>query len=204
MRQSRHWPRIRCIVCEKEFSPYKHAHRRQCCSDACRRQHDEAKYVVKRTLSAVDAAYIAGLVDGEGTLSIWRESQPENKTGFKSVITFTIAQANQPFLEDIREILGNGRIYSTGRVKNPKHKKCFQLGFKRHQTRWILPQLIPYLRIKRRQAELVMQCLDTLDRSSRRDGDAHAERAALYHECHALNQRGIPNGSSAETPGQET
>lgn len=183
------WGRVVCCVCETVFFGRK---RRMCCSDECRRVRDEAKYVVKRTLSVADAAYIAGLVDGEGTLSVWREHRRANKSGFRYVPTFTISQADQQFLEDIREIVGNGRVYlADARKKNPQHKPCYNLIFKAHQTRWVLPQLLPYLRVKRRQAELVLRYLDTTGEDSRRDSAAHNTRAKLYEQCHDLNRRGV-------------
>src|SRR5262245_16572785 len=108
-------PTQRCPICERDF--YQHhgrTHKRICCSEQCRRERDEARYVVKRTLSAVDAAYLAGLVDGEGTISVWRERRRENVTGWRYKTTFTIAQANGPFLQEIRQMVGNGNVYSNG------------------------------------------------------------------------------------------
>lgn len=187
-------PTQRCPVCEREF--YHHhggRHTRVCCSEACLRQFNEAKYVVKRTLSVADAAYLAGLVDGEGTLSLWRCRRAGNRSGFQYQITFTISQASHPFLEEIRQMVGNGRIGRSNPNKSaPQHKACFVLVFGNHPTRWVLPQLMPYLRRKRRQAEVVLKYFATLEVASRRNTAGHEERAALYAECHDLNRRGLP------------
>jgi hypothetical protein len=185
-------------VCEKEFSPFKQSHRRQCCSDACRRQRDEARYVVKRVLTTAEAAYLAGLVDGEGTISVWRHRAPRNSSGYTYVPIFTIAQANQPFLEEIRDIVGNGSVRRANRasLQNPKHKDCYTLSFRAHQTRWVLPQILPYLRIKRRQADLLLEYYTSTE-LGRRISEGHDVRAGIYAECHRLNAKG-PRGHEFE------
>lgn len=186
--KSQHW--LHCKICDGAFRPSGRIDR-QCCSEACRRERDEARYVVKRVLTIAEAAYLAGLVDGEGTLSVWKERRPANITGFRYKVTFTIAQANQKFLEEIGRMGGNGSVRLCTRNRPERgHKPVYTVRFYSHQTRWLLPQLLPYLRIKRRQAELVLKFLGTTDRS-RRDRLAHGERADLYDECHALNKRGL-------------
>ena len=190
-RESRNWPSLRCPVCEVEFRPYKHSHRRMCCSDACRRIHEEAKYVVKRTLNVAEAAYLAGLIDGEGTISLWKVNAPKNARGFTHHVTFTIAQSNEPYLDEIRNMIGNGTV----KLKNPggdrgkNSKPCFGLRFNAYQTRWILPQILPYLRLKRRQAEIVLEYFRSLHVGGRRGpSEAHLE---LMEECQRLNRRGL-------------
>jgi hypothetical protein len=149
----------------------------------------DAKSVVPYTMTVAEAAYFAGLVDGEGTVSLWRNVNPKNRSGVSYKVTFTIAQANAPFLEDVRTMVANGVVALSGRNK-PHQKVTYALRFNGSQARWILPQIMPYLRIKRRQAEIVMEYLGLFD-TSRRDPAAHVRRAALYEECHALNRRGV-------------
>jgi len=192
MRESRNWPRLTCPICENEFSPYKHSHRRLCCSDACRRIYDEARYVVKRVLTPTEAAYLAGIVDGEGTLSVWKEKRPANVAGVRYKCTFTIAQASWEFLERMREMTGNGTVQKSNAGWKPHHKQVYTLTFKSHATQWVLPQILPYLIRKRRQGELVMQFYKTL--TTRRQGIAGRE--AIYEECHELNRRGLRPGET--------
>lgn len=177
-----------CSVCEKEYTA---SRSRVCCSEACRRVRDEARYVNRRKLSAVDAAYLAGVVDGEGTLSVWKERRPGNAGGFRFKITFTISQANLQYLDDLRRMAGNGSIRSSGPRDRPNHKPCFKLQFLTNETRWVLPQIMPYLRLKQKQAEAVMAYMESID-LGRRSREGMAIRERLYQECHELNRRGLP------------
>ena len=157
----------------------------------------ETKYVVKRVLTTAEAAYLAGIVDGEGTLSVWRSRPHDYRSRDKYAMTFTIAQADWPFLDGIRQMAGNGHVAACRRKQpDPRRKPEYKLVFNGHQTRWILPQISPYLRVKRRQADLVLQFLGA--------GVGDKERARIYGECHALNQKGpaaIPINRPEALPG---
>lgn len=185
-----------CAYCEKLFYPWNNQHKAICCSAACRRQYDEARCVVRRVLTVAEAAYLAGLIDGEGTLSVGKEKCKTNATGYRYTMRFSIAQANLPYLERIREMIGNGTVRVQDMRKQPSnHRPVYSLFFHRHQARWILPQVMPYLKLKGRHAEVVMAFLGSLadgreDRKTFQEKDVL--RQPLYEESLILNHRGLP------------
>jgi hypothetical protein len=73
-------------------------------------------------------------------------------------------------------------------------KECVIWTIGANACRALLPLVLPYLRVKKRQAELLLQYLDYAQhRINRTEGgrEQHAARAqAIYDELAALNRRG--------------
>lgn len=135
---------------------------------------------------------MAGLIDGEGTLSIWRERAPKNALGFRNKTTFTISQASKPFLDEIRDMVANGTVAlgSQNSKKKAHHKDGYILRFNATQTMWVLPQVAPYLRRKYEQGQLLLQYYASLETNGRRGGQN--ERNELSRRAQELNRKGIP------------
>ncbi|WP_018231860.1 LAGLIDADG family homing endonuclease [Thioalkalivibrio thiocyanodenitrificans] len=56
-------------------------------------------------LAAIHAAYIAGLIDGEGTITLTRKHRNENRQ-----LAVTISSTERNLLEFVKETLGVGKI----------------------------------------------------------------------------------------------
>lgn len=112
-----------------------------------------------RLMSSAEAAYLAGFFDGEGTISIIKARRPENVAGFRYQALMSISNTNQAVLEQIRDFCGNGRLVRSYNTRHPNHKPGYLLRFTANQVRHLLPQLVPFLRIKRAQAESVLEFL---------------------------------------------
>ena len=67
--------------------------------------HRVAKYREVHSLSPVDAAYIAGLVDGEGTITLSRKHADEGRQ-----LVISISSTERPILDFARERIGAGKI----------------------------------------------------------------------------------------------
>ncbi|MGH9967715.1 MAG: LAGLIDADG family homing endonuclease [Pyrinomonadaceae bacterium] len=144
-------------------------------------------------LNPVEAAYIAAFWDSEGTIGIWKATRKDRPRSIYFRVGMTAGNTNLELLESVRHDIGAGTIYTENR-KNPKHKTLYRLVISQGFARDVLPQLIPYLRAKRMQAELALQMLGTKTRNDGRRGitdEVWENQAALYKECAPLNQRGI-------------
>lgn len=81
------------------------------------------------------ASYIAGLVDADGTVGVSAIGQ--------SYLSITSKYVD--FITLISNIIG-------GRVTPPTGKKCYQLNLRRIERQYILPQIIPFMLLKRDRA----------------------------------------------------
>lgn len=123
------------------------------------------------------AAYLAGIVDGEGTISV--SSSNKCYIGYVSVFN-----NSRGLLERLQQQFGGGSISQTCKG-DEKWAASYALEWGQEDSARILPQIIPFLVLKRKQAEVVMK-LNILKSS----GAPAEELLALKQECHRLNKKG--------------
>lgn len=92
-----------------------------------------------RLLADVDAAYIAGIVDGEGTITLSRLHRNEQRR-----IVVSVSNNEQGLLEYIQRVVGAGRI-SNKRTYGEKHAPSFHYQISSRQALDLLRQITPYL-----------------------------------------------------------
>jgi hypothetical protein len=131
-------------------------------------------------LSDVDAAYIAGFVDGEGC--IMAEMR-------RDVVAIRLSAVNTklPVLEWIRDTTGVGCI-SCKQWSNPRHAPSYTWVAQSEAAQTVIQQLLPYLRVKHAQARLALEVLSLLS-----DPSFKADRSwqrPKRDEMRALNARG--------------
>jgi hypothetical protein len=138
------------------------------------------------TLTETEKAYIAGFVDGEGCISIARQKK------FRSIslsysLVFTITQADKTVLEYICSILGIGKIYWNG------SSKSYQLIFPPKNTIDVLSLILPYLRVKKKQAELAFEFNNNANWSKGKkiDQETNDIREKYYLEMRNLKDNGL-------------
>lgn len=146
-----------------------------------------------KRLSSLDAAYFAGFVDGEGTITTVRTHRESSRSGFRYQPIFQVAQCETDVLEWLREACGNGRIVSAYcKKRDVCHRTVHKLTFSSHQIRHVLPQVQPYLHVKARQAALLMEFLDLSNGWHLHQQPINwAELERLHRALHNLNPRGI-------------
>lgn len=93
-----------------------------------------------KPLSLTNAAYIAGLIDGEGTVTLTRKHRNENRQ-----LAVSISNTEKPLLEFVLEMIGAGKI--TGkRTTSSKHSPSFTYAAYNRQALELLKQIQPFLR----------------------------------------------------------
>lgn len=143
-------------------------------------------------LSRCDLAYIAGFWDGEGSIGAHRAHLEKRRTTIKVSVTNT----RKEVILWIRRKLGMGRL-RTYVGKKVNHKQAFRLDMKSTDAVRVCEILLPYLRLKKQQAKLVIK-LGYLMRQSKALGGRKGRRAyrpdlqdKITTKLYALNKRGI-------------
>lgn len=154
-------------------------------------EFDDTNWRSEVCLAPIDAAYIAGLIDGEGTLTIVRSKRPDRRLGWQYQPCFSIANTDLALLRSVQRTCGNGRVQRSS-VKPALHKQGYQLKFWAEQTRQLLPQVLPYLRGKAEQARVLLSFLAHTQKGS---GEAKPEAywdevERLRTQISNLNRRG--------------
>lgn len=104
-------------------------------------------------MKAEDLAYIAGFFDGEGCATILHGGGANRNCIQKRV---SICNTNRDILLQIQRILGFGSLYEKKR-DNKKHKTLYDLVFLQDQIPVFLALILPYVRLKKRQVEILLE-----------------------------------------------
>ncbi len=99
-----------------------------------------ADYKNVKTLDAVDAAYLAGLIDGEGSVSLHRKHRDENRQ-----LVISISSTEKQLLTYTQSVLGAGKI-TNKRTYKVHHTPSVTFVITNRQALDCLRQVAPYAR----------------------------------------------------------
>jgi hypothetical protein len=94
-------------------------------------------------LTSEHAAYLAGLVDGEGTITLTRVHRRENRR-----LVVSVSNNDASLLRFIKEIVGAGKVTSK-RTYSERHARSFTYQISSRQALQLLRQITPHLRTYR-------------------------------------------------------
>lgn len=172
-----------CVACGDVFQvggrgrPSKRA---RFCSEDCQRRGRYRNGAVANVLTEIDAAYLAGLVDGEGSIMI-------NPRGDTVTARLTVTNTHRGVLHWLSEVTGLGKVQAH-RPESARHRATWMWVVNGDGALSLLKQLEPFMRIKRQQAMLAIETQERL-----RDPALKADRSwqADYREqMRAFNLRG--------------
>jgi len=148
-------------------------------------------------LSKTDAAYLAGLFDGEGHLGISLKPGRARKKDGGSPITvalvFMVINTYQPVIDWCVNVLGTGRKITMPK-RGARTMPCYRYVL---TELWalevILPKLLPHLKIKKAQALAAMKFLQMRSRRTAHSPFVAAEISMLF-DVRISNQRPYDRG----------
>ena len=137
-------------------------------------------------MTETDAAYIAGLIDGEGSL-VLAKSRCKDKThmgkrGFVWEPRISIGMTDTEGLDFIKKICGKKRLRE---ALNKGYKKMYFLTLYSNGIRQFLPLIAVYLKVKQKQSQLLLEAVDSLKPKSDIDVDDRLEE--IYLKLKELN-----------------
>lgn len=141
-------------------------------------------------LSATDAAYVAGLIDGEGTVTILCDG----RTGYCSPM-IVIQMTHHGVLDHLGALVGSTVTHR--RSRGPKWADIFSLAVYGKRAQQLCEQMLPYMHVKRSHAELlcafpypILPGPGRPREGGQIDADTHGERERITREIRALNLKG--------------
>jgi hypothetical protein len=113
-----------------------------------------------KNINRDDLIYLAGLIDGDGSLiaQIVRRSDFVYKFQIRCTIQITQSKKRRHFLENIQEIIGYGTLRDRENISD----------YVLTETRCVyffLKQLSPFLRLKKKQSNLILRIIEQLPSS---------------------------------------
>ena len=163
----------------------------------CRRHRLNKRQFARLTLPANpphELAYLAGIIDGEGTIhmAVARDRSRDSRHTWR--VMLSIANTDEALMKWIQARFG-GKYYLREPRQNSAHKRVFRWVRARWDSLGILTAVLPYLVVKRRQANIALTFYQRLE--VYRDtvmGDIPrplpAEFLHMAEEMTTLNRRG--------------
>ena len=109
-------------------------------------------YKQLKPLSVKDAAYIAGLIDGEGTVTLSRKHKKENRQ-----LCVSISSTEKDLLDFVLVATGVGKITNKRKSKS-HHSPSFVYSLYNRQALALLEQILAHLKsYKRDRAAFILQ-----------------------------------------------
>lgn len=165
-----------------------------------------AEYLAKRDepkckhLAPVDAAWLAGFLDGEGCLTAFTTRVKSNVSDRKCSTTRYFIQVlvvEQEPIEWIKRVTGVGYVFQRKR-KEQNYQDLWGWRADNHTGCAVIRQIMPYLKIKRRHAGIFLELEKriVMSKNWRQGKDTYApmpkeewiERQKLIDEIHRLNK----------------
>ncbi|MFZ5852303.1 MAG: hypothetical protein ACOYY2_13045 [Actinomycetota bacterium] len=143
--------------------------------------------------SETEIAYLAGILDGEGCITLVRNQGPagyEDRTYYRLVVNVTNTDAG--LLDWIAQRWPDCRlgVVNVGKAAE-RAKDCLRLTWTGPRALGLLSQVRPYLVAKAGQADIAVRFRATGDYRGRPvPQHVNDERAALVDEIRALNRKG--------------
>lgn len=134
-------------------------------------------------MTSEEKAYVAGVIDGEGTVTLTRVHKNEMPSPRVSV-----ANNNLRLLKWIKERVGSGCI-TTRSKQQPQHAVHYVLNISDNTALKLLEDVKGYLLIKRLHAELIVsKYKEATPRNGRYTAEQLAKKLKLVEEIRLLNQ----------------
>ncbi len=145
------------------------------------------RYKETRNLTSEQAAYIAGLVDGEGTITLQRQHRNERRR-----LAVLISSTERQLLEYVLVTAGVGKI-TRKKTYSAKHAQSFTYAVTSRQALGLLRQISVYLlSYKKLRAELALsRYVELTPRNGKYSEALSAQRESFEIEFLELKANGI-------------
>ena len=142
-------------------------------------------------LSSGQAGYVAGIVDGEGTFRIvkaYDKRRVQEHVYLAPLLMVT--NTDKKLMDFLQNLLKLGRVH-TSKPKMEHHKIKYVYNIASVEgCKVIIPQILPYLVIKKPHAEVVMRLIGM--KEGKTSGVPTMDEWKLYEEVKRLNARSKP------------
>lgn len=153
------------------------------CSLACKRAGHQSKSKECLEMSPTQRAYLAGIIDGEGSLVF------SMKNGRSIECVISIGNTNLEVLEWVKSTTGLGTIHTAKRYQL-SHKPAWQYKCTHGGATSVCASVVEFLIIKRQQARLMLEAAEMRKNISLKV-DFTWQREFHQH-MKDLNHRGVP------------
>lgn len=145
-------------------------------------------------MSEVQNSYWAGFIDGEGAIGLTKKNNPNHTLGFAYVPYISVTNSNKHILELLKEEFhGNIHEHKTKASGYPNSKQLYIWYIDSGSMVRFLLSISPYLKLKKQQAEIILNYLDSRSKHYKSYVPKVFWKLAeeAYQKLKVLNKKGI-------------
>jgi len=139
-------------------------------------------------MDETEKAYIAGFFDGEGCIYIGKVRTRNTETITGRIL---IGGTNKEEINYLFNLIKNGRKNETQHSNRQNNKKMYRIELAQSQGIIFLREILPYLKLKKQQANLFIELSELKKKSSRKGKYNIKRQEEIMEENKKLNRRGI-------------
>lgn len=150
-------------------------------------------------LADTDAAWLAAMVDAEGSINVirsWRNVHGTRRSYLK--VRIQVANTDRRLIQALVDKTGHGAVQGPYTNRNPRAKPSYRWCVAANACRILLPTILPWLVCKQEQAKLAIELLVLKDGMAGmrwfddavRSMESRARADAIYDEMAGLNAKG--------------
>lgn len=131
-------------------------------------------------MTELEKAYIAGIIDGEGSIMLQKFHNNEYPSPCVSIASTTLELLNW-----IKSVVGKGIIKRKKNYNSSEHKDCYSYVLKYNDALSFLQEIYPYLIIdsKKKRAKLILNKYKSVtSRNGRYSAELLKEKLDFYNE----------------------
>ena len=149
----------------------------------------------------LDRKYLAGLIDGEGCFGI--DKRLRGKRWICLTPNFQFSNTHKEIVEDLKDTFGIGTINLSKHPNRPNYKPCWNYRVNGFAVKKVIKYVLPYLRIKKEQAELVLKFIEIREKEWKKRKPYSPILFEIQRKVSLLNRRGVkpmsdPNNRNRE------
>jgi len=135
-------------------------------------------------------AYIAGLLDADGSVGIDRSLSKSNAYKYNYRVRIIITNSNYDVICWLKDIVGVGCSHRTGRAYKANWSPVHRWQVVAESARLVLKEIEPYMIIKKDLAKMAINFPSKGRVGKMRTTEDYREQERLYWKFKELNQRG--------------
>lgn len=146
-------------------------------------------------ISTEDLAYVAGIIDGEGCIALWKNRETRYRKAISVTPGIGLGMTDSLIIDFIYANFG-GCISHSQPKGNRKLVTQYSIN-SRKELKKLLTSILPYLRLKKQQAKLVLEFIEIREKKRKNNhtftkaGDSSFdEEWKLWEKMQVLNKTG--------------
>lgn len=108
-----------------------------------------------------DVAWTAGIIDGEGSIFVMKQGRDDRKREFNYILRVSVQSVDRIMSTELQRMWPDGAQFSVQRNGNENWSDTLKWQLSGKRAARFLKEILPYLRVKKAQAETAIEFQET-------------------------------------------